>query len=60
MDVPTLFLFALQRLIGATQPFQHLLLCGGKFGDDDVQKKGGPVQQPFGRLDPFEDDALGH
>jgi len=58
--VPTLFLFALQRLIGATQPFQHLLLCCGKFGCDDVQKQGGPVQQPFGGLDAVTDGALGH
>jgi hypothetical protein len=47
-------------LIGTVQPLQHALLFGRQVGDDAVQEESGLVQQAFGRLHAFHDNAARH
>ena len=50
----------MQDLIGTMEPLEQLLLLHRQVGDDAMEKQRGLVQEPLGRLDVFEDDALGH
>ena len=53
-------LASMEDLVGAVQPLEHHLLFLGQIGDDAVEEERGLVQEPFGRLDVLQDDALGH
>ena len=49
-----------QDLVGAVQPLEQLLFFHRQVGHDAMEEQRGLVQQPLGRLDVLEDDALGH
>jgi hypothetical protein len=53
-------LAAMEDFVGAVKPFEHQLFLDRQLGHDAMQEQGGLVEQPLGRLDVFEDDALGH
>ena len=50
-------LLAHQRLVGAVQPVQHLLLLNGQVADHAVQEESGFVEQALGRFHILHDDA---
>ena len=53
-------LAAAQDFRGAVQPLEHGLFLGRQIGDDAVEEERGLVQQPLGRLDVLQHDALRH
>ena len=47
-------------LVRSVQALQHLLLGFRQIRDDAMQEQRRLIEQPLGRLDVFQHDALGH